>query len=680
MMRRRTSDAPSDGPQIAVTEPSPQPDQSPRISRPAVRVQRLRPSSAYSPQPVPRSLRPPSPPTEPNPFVDSPNSGPNTVHGGLRRSWSPFRRRHEHTSHDENMPPLGDGRFSASSTLDGHEQPPEYADDVVDWLDVLDPEVATVSTLSNVQNSLFVPDLRGLVNRAPLINLSSRSAPLASRASRSGCDECKNHATAEGRHPSVPSGPTNAGTTSDQARVPTIDEVPDAEAAAIEAIAEEQRGRRQRSTSTPPSLDSSLDLETESTAGLTQKAKGQYAILPAGLDWEDWSPQERAELDDYVRHLMHSRKERFRRRARGFWQFFRRPLGFLITLWAFLLTFWGTAWVFFLIGWVSVGGRQGYFIEICEQVLTALFCVVGIGMAPFRAVDTYHMIFIVRYHRMTLRLRKAVGLPKLTDKNDLPVPNRDALDEVEAQFKQNEPGAMVLTRAQQAKLEHHQRKYHKSHTFYRAHESPTHRAFPISLLITITVLLDLHSMFQMALGGTTWGIYYKRRPAALTAVILSCSLTCNITAGILIALGGRWTRKVEEVEKRVRQALTTEAMGRLEKRAKKHKPPRVRMDSTGTPYVPDNEHRDSMDGAIDPDECGERWAARRAEAAGGQPSSERNTPKADRNTPKSRDRRLKARMPQVYGGVDRQMGRLVVEELPEPPPAHHIARSDGSSV
>lgn len=41
------------------------------------------------------------------------------------------------------------------------------------------------------------------------------------------------------------------------------------------------------------------------------------------------------------------------------------------------------------------------------------------------------MVFIVRYHRLTLKLRKAVGLPKLTDKNDLPVPNRDALDEVE---------------------------------------------------------------------------------------------------------------------------------------------------------------------------------------------------------------------------------------------------------
>ena len=94
-----------------------------------------------------------------------------------------------------------------------------------------------------------------------------------------------------------------------------------------------------------------------------------------------------------------------------------------------------------------------------------------------------------------------------------------------------------------------------------------------------------------------------------------------------------------------------------------------------------NERKGSMDGDPNPDECGERWAARRAEAAGGQPSSERSTPKADRSTPKNRDRRPKAPTPYV-GGSDGQInqGRLVVEELPEPPMAHHIARSDGSSV
>lgn len=135
MARRRPSDTTSDGPQIAVTEPSPQPDESPWISRPAVRVQRLRPSSAYSPQPALRSFRHPSPHSEADPFIDSPE-GSNT-RSTLRRSLSPFRRRLERTSHDDNLSATGDERLSAASTQDGPEQSPEYTDDIVDWLDVL---------------------------------------------------------------------------------------------------------------------------------------------------------------------------------------------------------------------------------------------------------------------------------------------------------------------------------------------------------------------------------------------------------------------------------------------------------------------------------------------------------------------------------------------------------------
>jgi hypothetical protein len=52
--------------------------------------------------------------------------------------------------------------------------------------------------------------------------------------------------------------------------------------------------------------------------------RGEYAVLPAGLAWDDWSEEERRELDDHVRHLMHSRRERWRRRLRGFGKFVRR--------------------------------------------------------------------------------------------------------------------------------------------------------------------------------------------------------------------------------------------------------------------------------------------------------------------------------------------------------------------
>ena len=158
-------------------------------------------------------------------------------------------------------------------------------------------------------------------------------------------------------------------------------------------------------------------------------------------------------------------------------------------------------------GWIYVGNRQAYFIEICDQILTALFCVVGIGMAPFRAVDTYHMIYIAHYHFLTWRLRREQALPDLQDPNDLPEP-QEGTDLELARGKSLEN--VVLIPEQQAKLIHHQTKFSRSHTFYKPHETFTHHAFSVQLLMAIVILLDCHSLLQMALGGTTVSQTYDR--------------------------------------------------------------------------------------------------------------------------------------------------------------------------
>ena len=106
---------------------------------------------------------------------------------------------------------------------------------------------------------------------------------------------------------------------------------------------------------------------------------------------------------------------------RGFGRYCRNPLGLLVTVYFVLITFWGAAWVLFLIGWISVKGRQAYFVEICDQILTALFCVVGITMFPFRLYDTYHMAFVAYFAHKTWRIRKERGLKSLKDHNELPV-------------------------------------------------------------------------------------------------------------------------------------------------------------------------------------------------------------------------------------------------------------------
>jgi hypothetical protein len=129
----------------------------------------------------------------------------------------------------------------------------------------------------------------------------------------------------------------------------------------------------------------------------------------------------------------------------------------------------------------------------------------------------------------------------------------------------------MLTPKQQAKLEHHQTKFSNSHTFYKPHETETHFAFPLRLLVAVVVLLDCHSLFQIALGACTWGIYYKRRPFALTTVILCCSIACNATAGLLILIGDKRTRKHDVLERMNRQELTEEAMDKIMEKKEKEK-------------------------------------------------------------------------------------------------------------
>ncbi|KZF25873.1 hypothetical protein L228DRAFT_235003 [Xylona heveae TC161] len=403
----------------------------------------------------------------------------------------------------------------------------QYDSEIVNLLDVIDPEVSTLSTLTNVQNSLFIPDLGRWINRQPTYTLT--------------------------RHPSD---------------IPEVESPRDDEDLAREEGAETPKE--------PPQAERTRSLSTIAST----ISEGRYAILPEGVTLEGWTKANKAELDDLVRHMLHSRRAKIKRGLKGFGQYVRRPLGFFVTLYATLITLFGLAWVLFLIGWVNVGGRQLYVINVIDNVLVALFAVMGDGLAPFRAVDTYHMIFIAHYHHLTWRKRKEWELPKLQDKNDLPAerktntmnPDVD-LENMAATAAETgtaeEAEFTVLTPRQQLRLQHHQRKFAKAHTFYKPHEVLTHHAFPLRLLVAIVVLLDCHSLFQIALGTCTWSISYKVRPFALTTVILCCSIACNITAGVLISVGDHRTRKREVIEKLFRQELTSQAIAKLEKRYRK---------------------------------------------------------------------------------------------------------------
>ena len=113
---------------------------------------------------------------------------------------------------------------------------------------------------------------------------------------------------------------------------------------------------------------------------------------------------------------------------RGFGKYVSKPLGLFVTVYATLVTLFGAAWVFCLIGWIYVDGKQDYIIDIIDLTLVALFALMGDGLAPFRAVDTYHMCYIAKYHHKTWELREKQHLPALEDHNDLPARRSSAAD------------------------------------------------------------------------------------------------------------------------------------------------------------------------------------------------------------------------------------------------------------
>lgn len=567
-------------------------------------------------------------------------------------------------------PGMVEAESSSSSSL--HSE--DYEDGVADYLDAIDPEVQVINNLTNIQNSIFVPHIPSLWSRRVNHDLPTVPPRETSMLRR--------------KRTSVPSTLEEGVSGSDKKDL-TIPQRP---------------GRLSR-------MASAISIKGR------KPVEGAEDHIAA---WVEMDENERDELDAHVHHLL-TRPQKLRRGLRGFGVWVRTPMGFIMLTYGILVAGWGTVIMLFIWKWIDLhdAARQRWWEEICDRILCSLFAAIGIGFAPFRAVDTYRMIHIAHFHRLSWKRRKQLNLPKLPDPNDLPRPKgyneafplpttgrlgqiteeessvasprerpsrtpsmqpsfvssgppsshlsavssrdtpgaipqaisnsgtvktrrwwhhrsakekveqrkaamaalqnveeapaeaaHDGVDEITegsshadssesangllsdpahgssmtdrdsrdllrpappltrqasivSEIIKEREDVVVLTPDEQATLSHHQRKLHQSHSFYRYHETATHHAFPLDLLITIVCLLDAHSMLQTCLVGVTAGINYLVRPTALTAGLIACSLSCNAVAGFLIYWGGRKTKKTEEVERRLKIAIEEEAFARM---------------------------------------------------------------------------------------------------------------------
>jgi len=140
-------------------------------------------------------------------------------------------------------------------------------------------------------------------------------------------------------------------------------------------------------------------------------------------------------------------------------------------------------------------------------------------------------------------LRRKAGLPQLFDVDDLPDPVYD-------------PNYVhVLTDEEQEDLHRQQVKFQHHQTWYRAHGTETHRAFPINTALLICCLNDGNSFFQIILCATMWSLNRFQRPAWSTGILIPASFLCGIFSAVFIARGGKKTKRTQKVEERLRAVL-----------------------------------------------------------------------------------------------------------------------------
>lgn len=119
------------------------------------------------------------------------------------------------------------------------------------------------------------------------------------------------------------------------------------------------------------------------------------------------------------------------------------------------------------------------------------------------------------------------------------------------------PEDAVLSLRQAANLHRLQKQFADSQSWYRPHETFTHHAFSISYAVWITAFNDLNSIFQCALCGVMWGYatHYQDRPAWTTGTFMPISFLAGIASAVLIWQGGEKSKKQREVEEKLLDAF-----------------------------------------------------------------------------------------------------------------------------
>ena len=209
----------------------------------------------------------------------------------------------------------------------------------------------------------------------------------------------------------------------------------------------------------------------------------------------------------------------------AFWKFFTTPTGFLMTIYGINIVAWGAMLFFLLLGACpamnhpskdSLQSPRKIWLEIDSQILNALFCVTGFGLAPWRFRDLWWLI-----RARVKRDRYAMG--RLNEQNVAwfrpPTWYGESSNDLESAPEEV-----------------------KKRVTFTGEEAPPTKIWKLSFVIWMMVL---NTLFQCVLAAMMWGYNRFNRPTWSTGTFIGLGCGVSLAAGVMMWWEGRKVKRIE---------------------------------------------------------------------------------------------------------------------------------------
>jgi hypothetical protein len=235
----------------------------------------------------------------------------------------------------------------------------------------------------------------------------------------------------------------------------------------------------------------------------------------------------------------YSTQDSFKHAMLAFWHYVKTPVGFLVVLYALNVVAWG-GMLFLLLCKASpamcypdcedINSPRRVWIEYDSQILTALFCVTGFGLAPWRFRDMYYLLKY-RIFGKYIGLRRLAGIHRgwfrLPGSQDLPIdvgPGNipDSVSRDEIPFPESKIADAPLT----------------------GMRAPPTRLWMVDFILWMNIG---NTFLQCVLSGIMWGMNRYNRPSWATGLFVALGMIAAAVGGIGMFHEGKNVKRIEGV-------------------------------------------------------------------------------------------------------------------------------------